>query len=242
MGVQHERRRHLRHPVSDRWDAQRPLPAVGLRDVAPQNRLRPIRACLQRRAELLQQALDPVLLNRCERRPIDTRCAAVRLHPPPCLLEDVTPPDPVHQDMKAALRGSLGRDPQPTLQLAHFVGGRWSPGGVGTGRAGHALARACSASVTTAGTLRSAHVIRREPRHYYGPLGRPLRTTRFHHRLIRVALPRQRRRRRASRVPLLSVHTCCALYPAETCDTCTSGLRYRRRGLHREMIGSALGW
>jgi hypothetical protein len=144
--------------------------------------------------------------------------------------------------MEAAFRGSLGRDPQLALQLAHFVRGRASPGGVRAGPAGHALTRACSANVTTAGTLRSARVIRREPRHYYGPLGRPLRTTRFHRRLIRVALPRRRLRRRASRVPFLSVHTCCALYPAETCDTCTSGLRHRRRGLHREMIDSALGW
>ena len=30
---------------------------------------------------------------------------------PPCLLENVTPPDPKGQDMAAALRGSLGRDP-----------------------------------------------------------------------------------------------------------------------------------
>ena len=50
-----------------------------------------------------------------------------------------------------------------------------------------------------------------------------------------------RRRRRASRVPFLSVHTCCALYPAETYAPCTSGLRHRRRGLHRHTIGSALG-
>ena len=55
---------------------------------------------------------------------IDARRAAVPLHPPPRLLEDVTPPDPIHQGMEAALRGSLGCDPESTLQLAHFVDGR----------------------------------------------------------------------------------------------------------------------
>ena len=39
-GLQHERRRHLRHSVSDRRNAERPLTAIGLRDVPPQNRLR----------------------------------------------------------------------------------------------------------------------------------------------------------------------------------------------------------
>src|SRR5687767_13399484 len=74
----------------------------------------------------------------------------------------------------------------------------------------------------------------------YDPLGRPLRTTRFHPRLIRVALPRRRRPRRASRVPFLSLYACCAPYPAETCRM-ISGLRHGRRGLRRDVTGSALG-
>jgi site-specific DNA recombinase len=52
-GSQHERRGHLRHSVSDRRNAERPLPAIGLRDVAPQDRLRTIRACTQCVATLL---------------------------------------------------------------------------------------------------------------------------------------------------------------------------------------------
>ena len=59
--------------------------------------------------------------------------------------------------------------------------------------------------------------------------------------LIRVALPRRGPCRRASRVSFRSVSACCAPYPAETCDTYTSGLRHRRHGLRREMTGSALG-
>ena len=187
--LQHQRRRHLRHPVSDRRNAERPLPAIGLRDVSPQDRLRTIRACAQRGAELLEQALDAVLLDCGERLAIDARRAAVPFHPPPRLLEDVTPPDPIHQGVEAPLRGSLGRDPESALQLAHFVGGRMPTGVIGTGPAGHALARACSVNVTTAGTLPSSRVVRREARRYYDPLGLPLRTTRFRRRLIRARCP-----------------------------------------------------
>ena len=46
--LQHDRRRHLRDPIPHRGNAERPLPAIGLRDVSPQNRLRSIRACAQR--------------------------------------------------------------------------------------------------------------------------------------------------------------------------------------------------
>ena len=240
-GLQHERRGHLRHSVSDRRNAERPLTAIGLRDVPPQDRLRTIRACTQCGAELVEHALDAVLLDGGERLAIDARRAAVPLHPPPRLLEDVTPPDPIHQGMEAAFRGLLGRDPESTLQLAHFVDERTVTGVIGTGPAGHALARPCAPDVTTAGILPSRRVVRRDDRHYYGPLGRPLRRARLHRRLIRATLPRPGLRRRASRVPFRSVSACCALYPAETSRTCTSGLRHGRHGLRRDMSGSALG-
>ena len=91
--------------------------------------------------------------------------------------------------MEATFRGSLGRDPESTLQLAHVVDHPVVVGVIGTGRAGHALARPCALDVPTAGALPSRRVIRRDDRRYYDPLGRPLRTTRFRHRLIRGAPP-----------------------------------------------------
>jgi hypothetical protein len=39
--------------------------------------------------------LHTVLLDGDQRLAIDTSRAAVRFHPPPRLLEDVTPPDPI---------------------------------------------------------------------------------------------------------------------------------------------------
>ncbi len=47
-------------------------------------------------------------------------------------------------------------------------------------------------------------------------------------------------RRRVSRVPFVSVHACCAPYPAETYRTYTTGPGRGRHGLHRVISGSAL--
>ena len=60
---------------------------------------------------------------------------------------------------------------------------------IGTGHAGHALARACALDLTTAGALPSRRVIRRDDPRYYDPLGRPLRRARLRRWLIRVELP-----------------------------------------------------
>ena len=74
---------------------------------------------------------------------------------------------------------------------------------------------------------------------YYDPLGLPLRSDRFHLRLMRCASPRRRQRRRASRVPLFSLYTCSVPYPAEARRV----LRHMRVTccLRRDVIGSALG-
>jgi len=45
--------------------------------------------------ELVEHALYAVLLDLNERLTINARRAAVPFHTPPCLLEDVTPPDPI---------------------------------------------------------------------------------------------------------------------------------------------------
>ena len=107
------------------------------------------------------------------------------------------------------------------------------------GQAIPARALTCSDGVIAAGALRSARVVLRRHRHDYGPLGLPLRDARFRLRLLRNASPRHGLRRRASRVPHLSLHACCAPYPAGAIDA----LRCSRRWccLRRDMIGSAPG-
>ena len=160
--LQHERRRHLRHSVSDRRNPQRPLSSIGLRNVPTPHRRGSIRACSQsRRRGRRESASTPILLDGGQRHRIDARRAAVLLHSPPCFPQDVTPVDAVHQRMEASARLPLGRTPESALQLAHFVDGLASAGVIGTGPAGHALARACVGRRAPAGTLRSARVVRR---------------------------------------------------------------------------------
>src|SRR5882672_3653863 len=214
--LQHQRRRPLLDSVPDGRNAQWSLASVSLRNVPTPHRRGSIRARSQVRAEVFEKSLDPHLLDDGQRHRIDTRRAAVLLDASPRFPQDVTPVDAVHQRVETSARLPLGRTPESALQLAHVVDGLASTGVVGTGPAGHALARARSADVAPAGTLRSTRVVRREPRHYYGPLGFPLRRARFRRWLIRAALPRLGPHRRASRVPFRSVSACCALYPAET--------------------------
>ena len=163
-----------------------------------------------------------------QRPRIDARRTAVLLDPSPRFPQDVTPVDAVQHCMETTARLPLGRTPESTLQLAHFVARLASRGVVGSGHAGHALARACAVDVAPAGTLGSARVVRRGPPHYYGPLGFPLRRARFRRWLIRATLPRLGPRRRASRVSFRSVSACCAPYPTETWRAYASGLERPR--------------
>ena len=137
--------------------------------------------------------------------------------------------------MEAALQGSLGRD----HSLAHVVSGRgvrwgdWS-------RTCRSCPCACLLGrVTTAGALHSPRVIRREARHYYGPLGRPRCRARPRRWLIRAALPRPDGTDGplcAARLPV----TCCAGSPTETIHASPPDQDADQHGLPREMSGSAL--
>ena len=218
------------------------LPPSAFGMYPPQDRPRPIRACAQPSPELLQEALDAVLLDRAERHPIDARRALVPSAPAS------TPPAGRHPCRSGrtargnGVPGTAWPRPRAGVAVGALCRSALAHRGSWTGLAGHALALTRSIDVTTAGALPSRRVVRssrlRSVR-YYDPLGLPLRTPRFHHRLIRARLPRPGPRRRASRVPHLSLHACCAPYPAETSATLPDWRR--RHGLRRDMSGSALG-
>ena len=138
-----------------------------------------------------------------------------------CHRQGVTPTGWVRH-MHTPARCPLGCGPELPLQLSHFVARFITDGVVRSGLAGHSLALTRSSNMTTAGTLPSSrvmphglrgHGLRRTQR-YYDPLGLPLRTPRLRLGLIRARLPRLGPRRRVSRVPLHSLHACCAPYPA----------------------------
>ena len=102
--IQHELRRHLHHPVSDRRNAQWSLLSIGLRNVPAQGRARPVLTRSQHAAELLEEALCTVLLHLRDRLGVEPRRAAVLFHPLPCFVKDVTPPHAIVQRMEPALR------------------------------------------------------------------------------------------------------------------------------------------
>ena len=130
--LQHQLRRHLRDSVSDGGDAERPLAAVSLGNVSPQDRLRAIRAVAQRGAEVVRETRStPCCSIAASVVPIDARRAAIPFDPLPRLPEDVIPPDPVHQGVKPPFRGPLGRGPQASVEggvLCRWAGahrGNW---------------------------------------------------------------------------------------------------------------------
>jgi hypothetical protein len=59
-------------------------------------------------------------------------------------------------------------------------------GGIGSKRLDHALALTSCANAIKAGVLRSWRVVLHADLHYYDPLGLPLASVRFRHRLIRA--------------------------------------------------------
>ena len=90
--------------------------------------------------------------------------------------------------MPIACAGVLAR-PRQWPQLHHFagrVGGREPAGVVGSDGADHALTLTSSARTIKAGVLRSRRLLLHADPHYYDPLGLPLPSARFRHRLIRT--------------------------------------------------------
>ena len=65
------------------------------------------------------------------------------------------------------------------------ISGLWLSRVTGPGGPGHALALTPSTGVTKVGALRYRTVVLSAGHRYYGPLGLPLGSARFHHRLIR---------------------------------------------------------
>src|SRR5712692_2908016 len=141
--------------------------------------------------------------------------------------------------METTTRRPLGRHVEPASELSHFVRGLRPTGEFGTGPAGHALALTPTADTTTAGTLPSGRVVRRDHPRYYDPLGPPLPSARFHLRFIRATLPRQRPRRRVSPLPPRSLLACCSPYPGGTRRAFCSGPLRSGHGLRGDMSRSA---
>ena len=102
-GFQHDLGRLLGHPVTNRRNAERPLAAIGFRDVHAPGRRGTVRACAQVLLEFGKKPLYPILLLHIRQGDtIHPGGPAVHLHPVPRLPQDVTPVDTVIQGMKPA--------------------------------------------------------------------------------------------------------------------------------------------
>jgi hypothetical protein len=222
--LQDESRRLLGHPVADRRDAQGSYAAVWFGDRPPPHRRRTIAACPEVPGKLVEQALDAIGLDIGQGQSIDPRRASVGPDPPPRLAQDVSPEDAVIEGVEAPFRGLLGRSPELALELLHFahrrepvkLDGRPPAGVIGPGGPGHALVRTSAVSVTKVGALPSRRVVFHADRRYYDPVGLPLPSARFHHRLIRAVFARRRLGRRVSPVPDQTMRTCRSPYPGGT--------------------------
>ena len=131
--LQHQLRRHLDDPVTDRRDAERAHAPVRLRDVPAKDRLRPIPARAQLGLEGLQKVADAGPHDRVDRLAVHAGDTLVALHPLPRFPQDVTPVDTVVQRVETAPRRPLGSGPQSALEVAHFVSSHPRLGGVGPG-------------------------------------------------------------------------------------------------------------
>jgi site-specific DNA recombinase len=110
--LQHDLGRLLRHPVTDRRDAQRPLAAIRFRDVHAPGRRGTVRALAQVALKLSKKTLSPVhVLHVSQGDTIHPGRSAVDPDPLPRLPQDVTPVNPVIQGVETAFRRLLGRSP-----------------------------------------------------------------------------------------------------------------------------------
>ena len=206
-----------------------------------------IRAGAKRLLEFGEHPLDPILvLHERQGDPIHPSRTPIPTDPPPRRLpQDVTPVDTVIQGMETAhsaawpqsiadvavLALSPPTAPHPRLRQTAACRGSWTE-----------EPRPCPHAyllpdVTKVRALPSRRVLLHADHRYYDPVGLPLHSGRFHHRLIRPVSARQAAQTGLScSVPTL--RACRRPYPEETPHN--PGTRRGRHGLRRDMSGSAL--
>ncbi len=167
-GFQHQLHRHLRHPVPNRRDPQRPLPSIGLRYVPRRTTLGRYSPARNSAPSSSRKRSTPYARRRGSTGRRFPRCRG-------CVSLASTLPEGRHSSRlghtarEAPTRCPLGCGTQPALQFSHFVARPTAAGVVRSGPAGHSLALTCSSGVTTPGTLPSVRVVRHDHRRYYDP-------------------------------------------------------------------------
>ncbi len=105
--LQHQLRRSLHHPVPNRWNAEWPLAAAGLRDHHPSHRLALIRLRTQLLTQPDQPVLQPCRLDLLERRSVHPWRTFVGTRQVIRVAQDVRPPDLVVAQVEPETRLGL---------------------------------------------------------------------------------------------------------------------------------------
>ena len=237
----------LRRRSSAGWRRSRrsSTTACWFRDIHTPRGRGTIRTRTQRLLELTQHPGHPILvLHKRQGHPIDPGRSPVRPDPSPRLPRNVTSVDTVIQGVEtlAAVHSRLWSSRTFTAEGSFpstATTGCEPSGVVGPSHPGPALTLTSATSVTKVGALPSRRVLLHADHRYYDPVGLPLHSARFHHRLIRPVSARQGVRRRASPVPCQTVCTCRRPYPGET-PPADPGTGPEGHGLRRDMSGSDL--
>src|SRR5437867_3866791 len=124
-GCQHQQRDHLHHPVSDRGDSQRSLPAVGFGNINPPHRARPVCLGLQFPLQLLQPLLASFRPRRdgLEGLPINPRRAAIALDQLKRILQQIESCQFTIQAPEPVARFGLGLAIERALELSELFRG-----------------------------------------------------------------------------------------------------------------------
>jgi hypothetical protein len=109
--LDHELHRRLHHSVTHRRNPKRPLLPVGLRDVLPPDRRRPILPGLQVLLDVFQELLHSVLLDGLDGLPVQPRGTSVRSDPTPCFPQEIHPADLILKQGESPVPAALGCGP-----------------------------------------------------------------------------------------------------------------------------------
>jgi hypothetical protein len=116
--LEHDLQRGLHDPVRHRRDRQRPLlrRRAGLGNPHPARRKRSVAAALQHHGKLVEQPVNPVLLDLLDGYLVDARRATVAAHLLPRPLQDIPAEELVVQRVEPSSGIGLGRPVQRMLQ------------------------------------------------------------------------------------------------------------------------------
>src|SRR5262245_15480361 len=117
----HDLTRLLHHPVTNRRDTQRSLPAIRLGDIHPQHRLWSVRVGLQVLLNLSKKRTHPCPFDVVDTQTVRPGAAAVLAYVFPGPPQNIRPEDTVIERVEPTVPARFGRQEELALELLCFV-------------------------------------------------------------------------------------------------------------------------